>query len=257
MKRTTTLKALPGLNSVKQLLVEWIVLPLKFPQLFVANWRHPLLIQLNGPSGSGKSQLIAACAEECLVPLYSVSCEDLIREPNSERSIREVFSHARSNAPAVLLISHIEAMCSDEEHDYFRRLNTELLINLTPHTNENNQLLIVLTCTTPWHQLRALRRRVEREVYVPLPDAVRRRAMLQKAVQLASEAEYCLAADLAEGLSFWEIQRTVCSAMLHSATTDPPIPLLNALTTAFRLTSPSTDALTIEHFQTYVTERSD
>lgn len=258
-KPTITLEELPGLSPVKQLLREWIVLPQKFPQFFIGSRRYPQVIMLYGPSGSGKQQLISACAGESQLPIYVVNCEDLARDFNRELSIRTVFSHARSNTPAVLLISHIEAICSDQEHQHFRGLSTEIVTHLTSNTLENRQLFIVLTCTTPWTQdslLRTIRRRAEREVYVPLPDAVRRKAMLRKAIQLDSEADYSLAADLAEGLSFWEIQEAVRNAVLHSATASAPSQLA-ALKAAFLRFSPHTSPITIERFQTYVTERSD
>lgn len=257
---TFTLKDLPGLSYVKQLLTEWVLLPLKFPQLFVGSRRQPQCIYLYGPSGSGKSQLVAACAGECGIPLYSICANDLIREGSGARLVKAIFSHVRANSPAILLITSIEDFCSNEESDFLRPILTELLINVTPFNDQSSNLSVILTSSTPWASnnfMRAIRRRAEREAYVPLPDAVRRRAMLQRTVQFDSEREYLLAADLSEGMSFWEIQDIVRRAVLHTASSDSPASLLSAILSAFQSTVPNTSLRSIELFQAYVTERSD
>jgi vacuolar protein-sorting-associated protein 4 len=51
-----------GLQNVKNALIEVIVLPIKFPQIFTGArkpWRRVLL---SGPPGTGKTYLAKACA---------------------------------------------------------------------------------------------------------------------------------------------------------------------------------------------------
>jgi SpoVK/Ycf46/Vps4 family AAA+-type ATPase len=184
----------------------------------------------------------------------------LIREGSGARLVKAIFSYVRANSPAILLITSIEDFCSNEESDFLRPIITELLINITPFNDQSSNLSVILTSSTPWASnnfMRAIRRRAEREAYVPLPDAVRRRAMLQRTVQFDSEREYSLAADLSEGMSFWEMRDIVRRAVLQTASSDSPASLLNAILSAFQSTVPNTGLRSIELFQAYVAERSD
>ncbi len=81
--------------------------------------------------------------------------------------------------------------------------------------------------------------------------------MLQRTVQFDSEREYLLAADLSEGMSFWEMRDIVRKAVLQTASSDSPASLLSAILSAFQSTAPNTCLRSIELFQAYVTERSD
>ena len=250
---TCTLQDLPGISYLKNLLLERVVLPLKFPELFPGSRSPPNCIYLYGPPGSGKSQLAAACAGQCCVPLYSVSAKHLATPGSEGRFIRATFRHVRTNLPAILLITSIEEFSNYEEIGGHRPILTELVINLI--SDQNRNLSIILTSNDlPCYLMRGIRRRIEREAYVPLPDAVRRRAMLRKAVHLASEREYSLAADLSEGLSFWEIQKIVKNAVLDATSSAS---LLDTILSAFQATVPQTDFRSIQNYQTYVTEYSD
>jgi vacuolar protein-sorting-associated protein 4 len=67
-----------GLEGAKEALKEAVILPIKFPHLFVGKrtpWRGILLY---GPPGTGKSYLAKAVATEAQSTFFSVSSSDLV-----------------------------------------------------------------------------------------------------------------------------------------------------------------------------------
>lgn len=67
-----------GLEGAKEALKEAVILPIKFPHLFVGKrtpWRGILLY---GPPGTGKSYLAKAVATEAASTFFSVSSSDLV-----------------------------------------------------------------------------------------------------------------------------------------------------------------------------------
>jgi vacuolar protein-sorting-associated protein 4 len=66
-----------GLEGAKAVLQEAVILPIRFPELFVGKRTTWKGILLYGPPGTGKSYLAKACATEADVTFFSVSSSDL------------------------------------------------------------------------------------------------------------------------------------------------------------------------------------
>ena len=67
-----------GLEAAKAALQEAVVLPLRFPNLFVGERRPWRGILLYGPPGTGKSHLAKAVATEVDATFFSISSSDLV-----------------------------------------------------------------------------------------------------------------------------------------------------------------------------------
>jgi vacuolar protein-sorting-associated protein 4 len=125
-----------GLETAKSLLKEAVLLPLKFPHLFVGKRTPWKGILLYGPPGTGKSFLAKAVATEAgASTFFSVSSSDLVSKylGESERLVRNLFELARAKSPAIVFIDEIDSLCgnrSDGENDSARRIKTEFLVQM-------------------------------------------------------------------------------------------------------------------------------
>lgn len=171
-----------GLDAAKEALKEAVILPLKFPQLFVGKREPWKGILLYGPPGTGKSYLAKAVATESSSTFFSVSSSDLISkwQGESEKLVRTLFEMARSQKPSIIFIDEIDSMCgsrSDGENESTRRVKTEFLVQMQG-VGKNSQGVLVLAATNiPWALDPAIRRRFERRIYIPLPELPARKLM--------------------------------------------------------------------------------
>lgn len=174
-----------GLEGAKEALKEAVILPIRFPKLFTGKrtpWRGILLY---GPPGTGKSYLAKAVATEAEATFFAVSSADLVSKwlGESERLVRNLFEMARTAAPAIIFIDEIDSMCGqrgDGESESGRRIKTEFLVQLNGFSDLADRRVLVLGATNmPWAIDGAIRRRFEKRIYIPLPDAAARAKMFR------------------------------------------------------------------------------
>lgn len=204
-----------GLNEAKKLLQEAVVLPLWMPKYFQGirrPWRGVLMF---GPPGTGKTLLAKAVASECGTTFLSVTCSSLCAKwyGESERLVRCLFDLARARAPSTIFIDEIDSLCSARgssgEHDVSRRVKSELLVQIDGLNNSTNNTanksVTVLAATNfPWALDEALRRRLEKRIYIPLPDFKSRQELIKinlKSITLAPDLDIDQLARKTEGYS--------------------------------------------------------
>ena len=163
-----------------------VILPTKFPQLFTGKRKPFKGILLYGPPGTGKSYLAKAVATEADSTFFSVSSADLISkwQGESERLVRNLFEMAREseNGRAIIFIDEVDSLCgsrSEGESDSLRRVKTEFLVQMDGVGKQDGQVLILGATNIPWELDAAIRRRFEKRVYIPLPEAEARTYMVQ------------------------------------------------------------------------------
>jgi vacuolar protein-sorting-associated protein 4 len=175
-----------GLENAKESLKETVILPVKFPQLFVGERRPFKGILLFGPPGTGKSFLAKAVATEADSTFFSVSSADLISkwQGESEKLVRNLFEMAREaeGSRSIIFIDEVDSLCGSRqegESDSARRVKTEFLVQMDGVGKTEGSVLVLGASNVPWDLDAAIRRRFEKRVYIPLPEAPARTFMVK------------------------------------------------------------------------------
>lgn len=174
-----------GLESAKQALQEAVILPVKFPQFFTGKRRPWRAFLLYGPPGTGKSYLAKAVATEADSTFFSISSSDLVSKwmGESEKLVANLFQMARENAPSIIFIDEIDSLCGTRgegnESEASRRIKTEFLVQMQGVGNDDQKVLVLAATNTPYSLDQAVRRRFDKRIYIPLPEAKARQHMFK------------------------------------------------------------------------------
>lgn len=213
-----------GLEAAKDALKEAVILPVKFPQLFTGNRKPTSGILLYGPPGTGKSFLAKAVATEANLTFFSVSSSDLVSKwmGESERLVKQLFTMARENKPAIIFIDEVDALCGprgEGESEASRRIKTELLVQMNGVGNDSSGVLVLGATNIPWQLDAAVRRRFERRIYIALPDLEARKRMFELNIGTVpcecSQQDLRVLAEMTDGYSGHDIAVVVRDALMQ------------------------------------------
>ncbi|KAL9581326.1 MAG: hypothetical protein Q9212_003967 [Teloschistes hypoglaucus] len=213
-----------GLEGAKEALKEAVILPIKFPHLFVGKRQPWKGILLYGPPGTGKSYLAKAVATEANSTFFSVSSSDLVSKwmGESERLVKQLFTMARENKPSIIFIDEVDALCGprgEGESEASRRIKTELLVQMDGVGNDSKGVLILGATNIPWQLDAAIRRRFQRRVHISLPDMAGRMKMFELAVGSTpcdlKPNDFKVLGQLSEGYSGSDISIAVQDALMQ------------------------------------------
>ncbi|CAJ1922429.1 unnamed protein product [Cylindrotheca closterium] len=215
-----------GLESAKESLKETVIMPVKFPQLFVGERRPFKGILLFGPPGTGKSFLAKAVATEADSTFFSVSSADLISkwQGESEKLVRNLFEMARESpgSRAIIFIDEVDSLCGSRqegESDSARRVKTEFLVQMDGVGKTEGSVLVLGASNVPWDLDAAIRRRFEKRVYIPLPAAPARTYMIRMHLgdtpNNLQESDYIKLGHISEGASGSDIEVMVKEALME------------------------------------------
>lgn len=215
-----------GLERAKESLKETVIMPVRFPQLFVGERKPFKGILLFGPPGTGKSYLAKAVATEADSVFFSVSSADLISkwQGESEKLVRNLFEMARESegSRAIIFLDEVDSLCGSRqegESDSSRRVKTEFLVQMDGVGKAEGSVLVLGATNVPWAIDAAIRRRFEKRVYIPLPEAKARTFMcklhLGDTPNNLVEEDFVKLGQLTQGASGSDIEVMVKEALME------------------------------------------
>ncbi len=122
--------------------------------------RIPKGVLLYGPPGTGKTLLARAVAGEANVPFYSISGSDFVEMfvGVGASRVRDLFTQAKENAPAIIFVDEIDAVGRHRGagmgggHDEREQTLNQLVVEMDGFDPKTNVILIAATNpTTPPH----------------------------------------------------------------------------------------------------------
>ncbi len=176
-----------GLDSVKERVKELVEQPLRNPQLLADIGLTPHVgALLYGPSGTGKTLLAKALANECGVNFIAVDGPEVFSKwlGESEEGVRQIFRIARQVAPTVVFFDQLDAITpirgSHEGSMTTERVVSQLLAELDGVEQLSGVIVIGATNRIDLVDPSILRPgRFGVHIPVPLPSEADRRAILK------------------------------------------------------------------------------
>eukprot|EP00775_Hariotina_reticulata_P005200 gene5200-5438_t len=182
LQKTTS----PRLETAKHLIKEIVVWPMLNPKIFTGPRAPPKGILLFGPPGTGKTLIGKAVASNIKAAFFSISASSLTSKwiGEGEKMVKTLFAVAAHLQPSVIFIDEIDSILSarksEGEHEASRRLKTEMLVQMEgcDPGSASRRVLLVGATNRPEELDEAARRRMPKQLYIPLPCAEARRNML-------------------------------------------------------------------------------
>lgn len=183
--RSVTWESISGLAQAKEILQEAIIKPILYPQIYTGLRAPSKGILLFGPPGTGKTMLAKAVASQCNATFLNVSSASLTSKNfgDAEKLVRAMFSVARKHQPSVIFIDEVDSILGargEGQHEASRRLETEFLVQMDGvGTDSEDRVLLIAATNRPQDLDEAVRRRLTKRVYIPLPDPVTREILIE------------------------------------------------------------------------------
>jgi len=230
LKSALKFSDIAGLTEQKQILLENIGLPLKYPQLFTGTRRPHTGFLLYGAPGVGKTALVKACAGEFGLNYILVKTTAVISKfiGDSERLIKEIFEIAeKSEEPVIIIMDEIDIMMPESQGmETPHRFVTEFLIQMDRLHNgkSRNHVLVIGTGNTPWDLYSPVKKRFTKRIYLPLADFQTRKELFEKNFSSSdiprdlTEDDFSYLAERTEGYSSYDLVILIKNAIFSPVT---------------------------------------
>ncbi|KAL9851643.1 ATPase family gene 2 protein homolog A isoform 1-T1 [Geothlypis trichas] len=196
-----------GLEDVKLKLKQAVEWPLKHPESFIRmGIQPPKGVLLYGPPGCSKTMIAKALAHESGLNFLAVKGPELMNKyvGESERAVREIFRKARAVSPSILFFDEIDALAVERGNssgagNVADRVLAQLLTEMDG-IEQLKDVTILAATNRPDMIDKALLRpgRIDRIIYVPLPDAATRREIFRLHFQSMPVSDDVCLAELVE-----------------------------------------------------------
>jgi cell division protease FtsH len=186
VKSTVRFSDIGGIGDVKEELEE-IIDFLRNPKRYYSfGARMPRGVLLVGPPGVGKTMIAKAVAAEADVPFFYQSGASFVQiyVGMGAKRVSELFSAAKKNAPSIIFIDEIDAVGKKRDggrNDEREGTLNQLLTEMDGFEETSGIVVIAATNNIDVMDAALLRAgRFDRRIFVELPTASEREAILQK-----------------------------------------------------------------------------
>jgi len=184
-------------------------------------------ILLYGPPGTGKTLLAAAASHDLEATFFNVRTASILSKYFGESSqlIGALFETARENAPSVVFFDEFDAISGERSRQGSGGAEQRMLATLLSEMDGmgtkgfEGLILVVAATNLPWAIDAAVLSRFDTRVFVPLPDADARRAILELNVTGRGhefEGDLGEVVALTEGMSGRRIAQLCDAAVRHA-----------------------------------------
>lgn len=219
-----------GMEEVKLKLRQAVEWPLRHPEAFTRmGIQPPRGVLLYGPPGCSKTMIAKALANESGLNFLAIKGPELLSKyvGESERAVREVFRKARGVSPSIIFFDEIDALAG-QRGGSSTGVGDRVLAQLLTEMDGIEPLcsVTVLAATNRPDMIdQALMRpgRLDRIIYVPLPDAATRLDILTlqlRSMPVGADVSLELLAELTERYSGAEIVAVCREAGLQALQED-------------------------------------
>lgn len=218
-----------GLNDAKQIVMDALVNPVLHPDIYKKlKIRSGKGLLLYGPPGTGKTMFARAIAGEMNLPFVYKKISELKDKyvGESEKGVARLFEEAWSHERAVVFLDECEGLLRKRGNQKVNIVEAFIAELDGFATNRKSQIFILLATNRPWLIDSAVMRsgRIGAAVYVGLPDAETRKAIISAAIKdipIADDVNIDEIVSLTEGYSGAELNHSdgggVCNLAEMSA----------------------------------------
>jgi fidgetin-like protein 1 len=178
-----------GLDFAKKTIKELIILPLLRPDIFWGIRSPSKGVLLFGPPGTGKTLIGKAIANESKSTFFSISSSTLTSKwvGESEKMVKTLFEVAKIHQPSVIFIDEIDSLLwarNENDQEGSRRIKTEFMVQFGGTRSEQEDRILIIGATNRPEELdEAVRRRLEKRLYIPLPNKCGRKIFLANVIK--------------------------------------------------------------------------
>ncbi|MDD4013534.1 MAG: ATP-binding protein [Candidatus Omnitrophica bacterium] len=194
-----------GLQEVKQDIINKIVKPFKYKELY-KNYNMPVGggILMYGPPGNGKTMLAKAIANEVDAKFFNINFSQIKNKyyGESEKNLQSVFDEAAKNDTSIIFIDEIDYLFSNET-DNKVGLSAQFLALSDGMLKSDKCMILIAATNKPWNIDASILRngRLGTHIYVGTPDEEARKFLFINNMVQSVSLNVPLCVDMTNGYS--------------------------------------------------------
>ncbi|XVE52289.1 hypothetical protein DITRI_Ditri02bG0110600 [Diplodiscus trichospermus] len=213
-----------GLQHAKYCVHENVLWPVLNPRIFEGVCSIGKGILLFGPPGTGKTMIGKAIAGDMKATFFNLSTCSLVSMwlGESEMLVRALFGLARHLQPSVIFLDEVDSLLrsrsSQTEHEAFRRVKTQVLVEMEGIDSGTEQIIVIGATNRP-QDLDEVARRLGKRLYIPLPCSEARLEIICNTMEkvgkyVLSKQDLDLIRNLTDGYSGSDMKNLVKEAVM-------------------------------------------